>query len=203
MNWEQIVATVAASAFGAYVAAHLGFRYALSKLKHERAFDRRLGWYEAAAQRLIETANKLNWALAADVAGVGSDARERAWAEAFESLVGLRGLELEAELFASNSACNAVREAVRDVTTVARSAWEISNDSAIPVAPSRLFEICYKMLYHAASRLAADVREHLELADLDREWRLYDREFRELREELAAMESQRTRPEMPATSDGN
>lgn len=195
MNLEHTLTTVLAAAVGAYLAARLGFTYALSKLKHERAFDRRLVWYEQAVKRLVDSASRINWALATDLAKVEGPERERAWAQAFEGIVALQGLEVEAELYASNSAYNAVREAVRDVTTVARSAWGMSGSKETPAAPVRLFEICFKMLYHAASRLAADVREHLDLNELDREWRLYDRQFRELQEEFASYTEDKEVPE--------
>ncbi len=116
--------------------------------------------------------------------------QRRAWAEAHNALVSLRGLEAEAEMYASPSSYEALSEAITDITFLARSISDLSeqteNTEGLPV-PKRLYEIAFKMLYHAASSMATDVREHLRLPELPREWRLYDGEFRELQAELAQL----------------
>jgi len=185
----QFLLTVAASALGAFAAAAVGYRYALARFRRERAFEKQLAWYEKATGTLIETANKLNWALAGELARIVESDQRRAWAEAQSALVSLRGLETEAEMYASVSSYEALSEAITDVTSLARSLWHLSEGSSGVgmAAPQRLYEIAFKLLYHAASRLATDVRLHLDLPEISREWRLYDHEFRELQRELAEL----------------
>lgn len=187
---EQLIATVIGAAAGAFAAAYFGFRYGWFSLKRERAFDRRLEWYEKATARLVDAGNRINWAQAAVLIGASDSQRKKAWSDVHQALVDLRGFELEAEMYASNDAYEAVREAMRDVSHVAGAAYRMA-ENASDDSPERLYEICQKLLYHAASRLAADVRDHLELEPISREWRLYDRELRELQEELTHFEEER------------
>ena len=185
----QFLLTTSASALGAFAAAAVGYRFALAKFRRERIFDKQLAWYEKATSTLIEAANKLNWALAGELAGIPEADRRRAWADAQNALVSLRGLETEAEMYASVSSYEALSEAVTDVTYLARSIWQLSDrpPGVDMPTPQRLYEVVFKMLYHAASRLAADVRGHLELPEISREWRLYDHEFRKLQNELSEL----------------
>jgi hypothetical protein len=184
----EVGATALASAIGAFAAAAIGYRYAIAKFRRERVFDRQLSWYEKATGSLIDAANRLNWALAADLAGVAAKDRERAWAEAISALVSLRGLEAEAEMYASPEAYGAISEAVQDVTELVKTIWVVDglSDSTQKGTPRHLYEVCFKMLYHAASRVATNVRLHMALPAIQREWRLYDQEYRELRAELDA-----------------
>lgn len=48
MNWIQSIVTFASSATGALLAGYLGVYFGRKKLREERAFDRRLAWYENA-----------------------------------------------------------------------------------------------------------------------------------------------------------
>lgn len=187
----QFISTVTASALGAFSAAAVGYRYAVAKFRRERIFEKQLTWSEKATTTFIEAANKLNWAMASALASTPEPEQRRAWAEAHSALIGLRGLEAEAEMYASPSTYEAISEAVGDISNLARNIWTLSEHAAEEAETkisSRLYEIAYKMLYHAASRTATDVREHLELPELSREWRLYDRELRELRAELDALQ---------------
>jgi hypothetical protein len=190
VDLAQAAVTALASAVGALAAAAFGYRYALAKHQRERTFDKQLAWYEKATAALIDAANRLNWAMAAEVAAVSIPDQQRAWSEALSSLVSLRGLEAESEMYATPESHTALSEAVADVTGLARAIWVIgsrggSRSGAQPVR--RLYEICFKLLYHAASRLATDVRTHLALPEIAREWRLYDEEYRRLRGELAEL----------------
>lgn len=179
MSIEEFLATAAAAAVGAFVAAYLGFRYAMTRLKKERAFDRRLEWYENTCRLLTDVAGKLNWAAGADLVGGAPEERARAWAEENAGLASLRGIEVSAEMYASDGAYQALAEAMNDVTSTARSVWIASRVANTRVDEGRLYEICRKLLYHAASRLATDIRDHLDLEPVSSEWRLYDQELRQ------------------------
>jgi len=104
-------------------------------------------------------------------------------------LLKLRGLESEAELFATNHGYRAVSDAVGQTTVLARVALATEHQPNNREETTRVFEIVYKLLYHAASALAEDVRDHLGLDEIGREWRIYDREYQELQNELAEWKS--------------
>lgn len=46
MDWIQILVNLVAAGAGAAIAGFLGVRFALSRAREERAFERRLEWYE-------------------------------------------------------------------------------------------------------------------------------------------------------------
>ena len=184
MTTEQFLLTLVASAVGAFVAAWLSLRFAIPRLRSERAFDRRLLWYEKATSLLITAGNRVNWALAAEVSGRPASALQHTWTEAHQALIDLRGLEIEAELYASNAAYEATRTAVQDVSALGHIAFATNNLPNSAEHVRKVYEILGKLLFHAASRLAGDVRNHLDLEPLAREWRLYDEEMRQLHEEL-------------------
>jgi hypothetical protein len=158
----------------------------MAKFQRERAYDRQLAWYERATAVLLSAARKLSWAIGADNAHMSEPVRAKAWEEAIEELLSLRALEIEAEMYASSGSYAALREAIDDVLTVAETAPTIERAGQYSAVPPRgqLFVISFKLLYNAASRLAADVRAHLKLKPVDREPRLYDKEFRELQADL-------------------
>jgi hypothetical protein len=185
-SFSEFATTVLASAIGALAAGAVGFRYAMAKFQRERAYDRQLAWYERATAVLLSAARKLSWAIGADNAQMSELVRAKAWEEAIEELLGLRALEIEAEMYASPESYEALREAIDDVLTVAETAPTIERAGKYKAGPPRgqLFVVSFKLLYNAASRLAADVRVHLKLKPVDREPRLYDKEFRELQADL-------------------
>jgi hypothetical protein len=58
MDWTKLapaIATVLAALIAAYIGSWQGAKVALSRFRHERAFDRRLAWYETVARTLAET----------------------------------------------------------------------------------------------------------------------------------------------------
>lgn len=178
---EQLLLTVLASAIGTAIAGAIGIRYGLSKLKKERAFEKRLHWYEEAVKTLLDGAERIE-------AGIRYSREERDSHFPFDlpkyvepPLSRVVRLRFEAELYASASAHEAVVEAVEQVTLLA-SMKEPPTLGSPPGAPRpivTMLVIVSKMMRHAASRLADDVREHLELEPITRPMGLYDREYRE------------------------
>jgi hypothetical protein len=185
----QFVATVVASAAGSLGAAALGYRYALARFRRERRFDRQLEWYERATKAFIEAANRINWAIASEEIGLPEDEQRKCWIAAHESLLALQGLEPEAALYGLPSGYEAVAEAVSDVAAISRLFLVANLISRQELR--RVQVLCGKVLRHAAARLADDMREHLELAPLDRPVGLYDRDFRELQSELSRIRGSR------------
>ena len=182
-----LLATAAASAAGTLVAGAIGYRYAIARFRRERTFDKQLLWYEQSTARLLSAANRINWAQAADLANTAPAVRAKAWAEAQEGLVSLRGLEAEAEMYASQASHDAVAQALNDISSVSTALLHVDAGTNSVVNVSALYEVIRKLLYHAASRLATDGRTHLGLPEIGREWRLYDEEIRALQEEVAEL----------------
>ncbi|MFG0313531.1 MAG: hypothetical protein ACF8LL_05025 [Phycisphaerales bacterium] len=189
MDLTQLLGTVIAAGVGTLLAAGLGYRYALARFRRERAFDRRLEWYEGAVRILVGAANSINWALAGKQIDVPEDEIRKAWSAAYEELLKLRGLEIEAQLYATRAGHRAVEDVVETVTTLAKAMMYVGERSDDKWSvPSRLFEIEYKLLLHAAATLASDVREHLGLEEVERDWSIFDRELTQLAEELQELQ---------------
>ena len=187
-TFQDFATTVVASGVGAHAAGAIGFRYGIAKFQGERVFDKQLAWYEKATSSLLTAASKLNWAISTERAGMPAPDVDRAWAEAISNLLTIRQLEIEAEMYASPESYDALSDALGEILTVAETAPVIRRSPAASVpVQAELFVIVVKLLYHAASRLANDVRSHLKLPEVSREIRLYDRDFRELHEELASL----------------
>ena len=187
MSPADLLATLTASAIGAFFAASLGFRYALTRFQKERAFDRRLAWYEKAVGMLLAAYDRINWAIAADLVGASSESAEEARSEAYEALYRLRSLAAEAELYAAPESVDVVRKVSEQVTTIAQLTYGSfkHGESGSPPSSERLLSITGKMLRHAAATLSSDLRRHLGLAAVARPWSIYDHDYREFLEELA------------------
>lgn len=183
VNLENVVATVLASGLGAFIAASLGFRYAMSRFRRERAFDRRLEWYERTVQRLTHVHTALTFAQASDAVPISAEDRDAAWAEAWQAVLSLRGLDVESELFATPRSYEALREALADIATASQAALKHGQPGTGP--NKQFLVVTGKLIRHATATLAADVRQHLELEPIMREWTIYDHEIRELEDELA------------------
>ena len=176
----QVVVTVAASAFGAALTAAIGLRYAIARFRKERAIDRRLTWHESTVRELVDASGKIIRALNASRSPHLRADQESAWRNAGEALGRLLNLETEAEMFASNVAYHALSEAAEDIRVTSKLAQRIAEQGSAGKEAQRslqMYEITSKLLLHAASRLARDVREELQLDELSRDWRLYDDEL--------------------------
>ena len=167
------------SVIAAAVAAGLAYILGLLRARFESRSARRLVWLEKALAQLLAAAGDLNNARAADLAGIVGRERKEYWDRALLALGELRHLELEAEAYLPNSAAEAVSEAVTDIITVSTAAGRLSAADSGP-DPDKLFEIVWKLIYHAASRIACEIRQEMGLDELSREWRLYDAEIRQL-----------------------
>lgn len=178
-----------ASATGAFVAAWLSFRYALSRFQRERAFDRRLAWYEKAVTALLGAYDRINWALAADVTQATPEVTRGAWSEAYEALYRLHSLAAESELYASNDAVQVLRDVSGEVVFLARATTAQLAKQKDRARFEQLMGIAGKMLRHAAATLSSDVRVHLGLPEIEREWSIFDHDYRAFLEELKQLKA--------------
>jgi len=131
--------------------------------------------------------------------------REAAWRDAADALERLLSLEIEAELFASNDAYQAIATAAQDIRDTAKAAEFAVRSEAVGFGDDKasaqrlqMYELAAKLMLHAASRLAKDVRVSLELDELSRDWRLYDHELEahltDLRERVQTRTDSRVAP---------
>jgi hypothetical protein len=186
---EQILSTILASAVGTAIAGTLGIRYGLSKLRKERAFEKRLQWYESAVKELIDASEKVHAATNAAWHGGPPGDAAGVYAESAPVLARILRMKTEAHLYASSSAYEAVAEAVGHVELLTITATRLPNGGlpSEPKAALRLFALAAKLMYHASRRLADDVREHLELEPVPKEEiGLYDEDYRQHLADLQA-----------------
>jgi hypothetical protein len=78
---QQALITVAGSLLGALVAGFLTARWAVQKLRRERAFDRRLDWLEKVLRMLIDTRLALDAAVFSEQHDELMEGRSVAWAD--------------------------------------------------------------------------------------------------------------------------
>ena len=183
------------------VAAGLAYILGLRQARVESRSARRLAWLEKAQAQLLAAAGDLNNARAADLAGIVDREREEYLDKALLALGELRHLELEAEAYLPNAAAEAVSEAVTDIISVSTAAGRLRAAAPGP-DPDKLFEIVRKLIYHAASRIAGEIRQEMGLDELSREWRLYDAEIRRLRTDVQHFEESGAVLEPPAQQIG-
>jgi hypothetical protein len=188
VDLTSLALTSLASAIGAAFAAAVGFRYGVAKFRRERAFDRRLAWYEGAIRDLVDASGKVIRAVNTVRRPALAAKSQQAWEALGEALGRLLPLQAEAEVYASNAAYQAIAQATEDVRVLslaaetygARAAGDVKNEPP----DLKVYDTIATMLLHAASRLATDVRGELGLDPLDRELRLYDDEFIEQLEDV-------------------
>jgi hypothetical protein len=176
------------SALGALATALLGFWLGQRKFRSDQSFQRRLEWHEQAVKRLVRAANKLREAAHISQDPVLDKEKDEAWDQADRALDALRGLDMEAELYASDAAYNAIVDAIRHSEEQLQAGLDVlrlvpdrpdPTPEAIRVSINAL-ELSARVMQHAASRLATDVRKTLGLGPVSRRFRLYDDEVTQL-----------------------
>lgn len=166
------------------LAGAVGIYYALARFRREKAFERRLEWHEKAVSQLSSSASILHRLSVGLEAPELVEDREREWDVALKSFPGEK-FELQAEMYASRSSFEAIRQAREDQKRVIVASAAILR-SREPIQPeqdrdrlaARLIGIASKSMLHAASLLASDVRQFLGLESVNRETRLYDEKHR-------------------------
>ena len=180
----QLVLNALAALVGTLLAGAAGIYYALARFRREKAFERRLEWHEKAVSQLSNSATILHKLSVGLEAPELVEDPEGKWDVAFKSFPG-EEFELQAEMYASPSSFEAIREAREDQkrVIVASSAIfyskePIRSEEEKDRLAARLISIASKSMLHAASLLASDVRQFLGLERINRETRLYDEKHR-------------------------
>lgn len=160
INWITAAVLPGVSALlGGAVATTL----ALIRQRRERAFDRRLDWYERMHRTLMESRHSVLDAVhkaERDPTLIG-DLQEKIT----ESLVKIRDLRAACDVYASPP----VYAAINDVFDSAKQQLDMAASSAAPIPPDqylRLAKMQVNTFIRAAVLLAAEIRKHLQLEPL-------------------------------------
>lgn len=144
--------TLAASASGVVLAAYLGLRAGLTKLRQERAFDRRLTWYEEMVRALNDLHNQMLFSRIR--INRGEQADERAFDAAKERVYALIP---QSQLFAKPDSVQHIYKAIRSMEA---AAVHMQSDPRSPqfVAAEK---IALEITRVTARRLANEARVHM------------------------------------------
>jgi hypothetical protein len=130
LEFTQPIATILAAIFGGTLGAWIGAVLALGRFQRERAFDRRLDWYERMLRGLHNLALKLDVALYYQKAVTERDpsslrpqtdsGRVKAWCDVQEANIDLTRLRDEGYLYGSSEAVAKAEQAIAEVYSVGR-----------------------------------------------------------------------------------
>lgn len=158
-------ATIIAALFGGTAGAWIGAQIALSRFKRERAFDRRLDWYERMIRFLLDMAAKVSIAVTIeDGISRGEDSegnRPGIWVPVQLAHVELKKMSLEGEMYATTAAVGELRATVKAVQDVANQTKAFHERFAHQHL-DKIDPLIYR-LREAASVLAREGRTHLGL----------------------------------------
>jgi hypothetical protein len=149
---------VFSSLIGAVAAVALGVWFAVSNIRKERGFDRRLAWCESMMAALTEAGVAVTSAAAAE----NADAAEECWTDAMGAYERLIPLAAQRDLYAPLEGV----KAIGDFLAALRKLIQAHLDSHGPDPVQRDVEVCLRALRHAASSLVELARDHLGLEKL-------------------------------------
>ena len=162
-NATQAVWNLAASALGALVAGFFGVRWGLQKQRGERAFDRRLEWYEKTHAALIDLSLALGISVTYRRRNVPYPAKAEAWARTEEAFFRVRNLAPTAEIYATREVAESLYRAVLGMNSHLNDAVQVADvglndrvDNYIVAA-----EASADNLVQCADAIAAEARSHL------------------------------------------
>jgi hypothetical protein len=158
-------ATIIAALFGGTAGAWMGAQIALSRFKRERAFERRLDWYERMIRFLLDMAGKVSIAVTIE-GGItrGEDSegsRPHIWIPVQLAHVELKKMSLEGEMYATSAAVIELRATVKAVQEVANQT-KAFHENFVHQQLDLVDPLIYR-LREAASVLARQGRTHLGL----------------------------------------
>lgn len=151
------IGTLLSAGAVAAIAAFLGVRAGLRKLRLETSFERRLTWCEQTMNCLNEAGTSIVRAAHFEP----RDAAEDLWGEALRSYEALLPYCAQKELYASTAAFQAIQAAMEAMQSLLRQYYEETGDSRTAAAA------CQLSLQHAVTALAKEARAHLGFEPLD------------------------------------
>ena len=147
----QIVSTITAALLGAWAGAQL----ALNRFVRERAFDRRLDWYEQTVRALHSLGLRTNEAAERERENFPSDVRKQAWDDVTKAYDVLAPLLLVSELYGLPNSIRVTERIAARMSEAARAPDGVEYFSAFA-----------RELRLAASQVAGECRDHLKLKRL-------------------------------------
>lgn len=147
----QILSTVTAALIGAWA----GARLALHRFERERAFDRRLDWYEQLVKALHALGLRAHEAAERERHNFPGEERKQAWDEATKAYDVLAPLLLVSELYG-------LPHSIRITEQIASRMSEAAHATDIVEYYSSMSQ----ELRWAASQIAGECRDHLHLKRL-------------------------------------
>jgi hypothetical protein len=139
------------SALVSAAAAYLGVRIALSRVRKQTAFERRLQWCEETLRKLNEAGSAVVRAAAIND-GVN---QSRTWQEAVLAYRSLLPYSDQKELYANEKALKAIQLAVDTMAALLKRRAEQADDCEIESAA------CVDKLQSAVKELTVEARKHL------------------------------------------
>lgn len=163
--WSLVVASVP-GLVAAVVASHLSARWAVLRLRSEKAFERRMEWYENATRQLLESADRMGSALATLEYDELEDAREAEFDRAMSTIKPLNDILTLGELYSPEATRKQIREFKTATLRLAKQGASAENDdlagARAPVQGMRT------LTYHLANQLAREFRDHVGLVEESR-----------------------------------
>jgi hypothetical protein len=170
-----LLETAAASLIGTLVAAAVALRFAIMRLRREKAFEQRFRWHESTAKTLATAALALRQAVLAE-GDVALEKRNQFVIKAVGIVLANDSMQIEAEMYASPAAYRAIRAAIEDVAKILHMAQPLflNSDWRVNAKAIDTLKFVSDAFMAAASRLAADVRVELALPSVRRAPQMYD-----------------------------
>lgn len=156
---------IALTTVSALLGAWAGAAIALGRFKKERAFDKRLQWYDEAVQALYRASNTLSVAVYStrNLVEVNSSAINKAWDEHHLALDGLAILVWRGEVYATKTGLLELKTIMDQISSLSRSMPWRNNYTEFTEQELYDWERIANLYNEAARLLAFDVRKHLGL----------------------------------------
>ena len=150
----QLFATIIVAAIGAW----FGARTALRRFERERAFDRRLEWYEQTVKAIHALGLRAHEAAERERHNFPIDIRNEAWNEAVKAYDNLAPLLLVSELYGLPFSIRVTERIALRMSEAGQATDRVEYYSSMS-----------KELRQAASQIAGECREHLRMKRLSKE----------------------------------
>ena len=151
MDIVPILSTIAAALIGSWA----GARFALHRFVKERAFDRRLDWYEQTVKAIHTLGLRAHEAAERERAGFPEDVRKQAWDDAVKAYDELAPLLLVSELYGQSNSVRVTERIVARMSEAERQADIVE-----------YYSVMSRELRWAAAQIAGECRGHLGLKRL-------------------------------------
>jgi hypothetical protein len=160
VDYSSLAATTAASALGTLLAGAIGLRFAAARFRGERAFDRRLEWYERMLRSFVDFALELEVCATIEEQAIERhDGNHPSWSQVQTKHLDVIRVSAEANLYGTD-------DAVRLVEKAGEAIQRVSNETdAFDSATDHLSMVwaLARLLRRVATLIGTGARTHLAL----------------------------------------